>query len=394
MADKDFQVKNGLVVNSNNYGGANRLTVNATAVLFGNTTSNVTITGSSVVISTPGSTTTFNSNFKPATATLADVSVSVGSIHGANVVSHAQLQANLANFTNTATLATTYQTRAGLSANVATLTSANSTRLNAKLESELNVNNAVTSNSSNSATYSDVAGTVGNNGSSTGSQFIFTYIPQLGTPTYIWGTNDGVNFRPYSGNQFTSIGVGTSAPATTGQITATSNITSGGRFTDSSGTLYPITTLLNNSTLTGNNFPVTGIPSWVTRVTILLKSVNWNESAFVSRPDFGIQLGSGSVYVTTGYSGGAWVYNAGRSSSDFATFTASGLYGYTGIITIHRNPGTFIYSISSKGTRLTTNDWVPYTGETFVTLPSAMDSFRLILNNTRTFTGTAAAYCE
>ena len=54
----------------------------------------------------------------------------VGSVAAANVVSNSNLQANLANYTNTATLAATnYQTAAGLSANVAILTANNSNNL-------------------------------------------------------------------------------------------------------------------------------------------------------------------------------------------------------------------------------------------------------------------------
>jgi len=47
----------------------------------------------------------------------------VGTISSTNVVSNAQLQANLANYTNTTQISSTYQTIAGLAANVAGLTS-------------------------------------------------------------------------------------------------------------------------------------------------------------------------------------------------------------------------------------------------------------------------------
>ena len=63
----------------------------------------------------------------------------VGTVSAANVVSNAQLSANLAN----------YQTTAGLSANVATLSANAATFLNGKTESNLNVNNALTANNSN-----------------------------------------------------------------------------------------------------------------------------------------------------------------------------------------------------------------------------------------------------
>jgi len=58
----------------------------------------------------------------------------VGSVTADNVVSNAQLSGNLSN----------YQTTAGLSANVATLTSNNSTYAYGKTENNLNVNSAVT----------------------------------------------------------------------------------------------------------------------------------------------------------------------------------------------------------------------------------------------------------
>lgn len=67
----------------------------------------------------------------------------VGSVEAANVVSNAQLIANLAN----------YQTTAGLAANVATLTSNNASYAYGKSEADLNVNSAVyATNSINSNT--------------------------------------------------------------------------------------------------------------------------------------------------------------------------------------------------------------------------------------------------
>ncbi len=96
MAEKDFVVKNGLVVNS-------AVTINSTAIYYN---------GSQLVNSTSFEGTANNVAF-------------VGTVTAANVVSNAQLTANLAN----------YQTTAGLSANVAVLTANNSTRLNGQLAS-------------------------------------------------------------------------------------------------------------------------------------------------------------------------------------------------------------------------------------------------------------------
>lgn len=85
MSDKDFVVKNGLVVN-------NFLTVNATAILVGNDVSNATV-NATIYTGTSNNT------------------LYVGDVSAANVVSNAQLSSNLAN----------YQTLAGEQANVAKL---------------------------------------------------------------------------------------------------------------------------------------------------------------------------------------------------------------------------------------------------------------------------------
>ena len=240
MADKDFQVKNGLIINSNNYGGANKFTVNASALWFGNTSANVSINSTSININGL----TVNSIYYPAraeSANTANNTAFVGTVTAANVVSNLQLQENLSRYSTTSTIISTYQTMAGLSANVATLTSANSTRLNAKTEGNLNVNNALTANL---ATFSTTAALVGNNGSATGSSFTFNYTPQLGIPSYVWGTNDGVTFRPYNPTNFipTTIQPSTISPGTVGQALVTGT---GGTVWASGGW-----TLLNTTTIT------------------------------------------------------------------------------------------------------------------------------------------------
>lgn len=91
MPDKDFTVKNGLVVNT-------AFSANSSGVYF----SNVLLANSTQVNATTFTGTANNTSF-------------VGSVSAANVVSNAQLSSNLAN----------YQTTAGLSANVAALTANN-----------------------------------------------------------------------------------------------------------------------------------------------------------------------------------------------------------------------------------------------------------------------------
>jgi len=138
MAEKDFVVKNGLVVNS-------AVTINSTAIYyngsqlvnstsFEGTANNVafvgTVTAANVVSN--AQLTANLANYQTSAGLAANVltltannTSFVGTVAAANVVSNAQLSANLAN----------YQTTAGLSANVAVLTANNSTRLNGQLAS-------------------------------------------------------------------------------------------------------------------------------------------------------------------------------------------------------------------------------------------------------------------
>jgi hypothetical protein len=138
MAEKDFVVKNGLVVNS-------AVTINSTAIYyngsqlvnstsFEGTANNVAFVGtvSAANVVSNAQLTANLANYQTSAGLAANVltltannTSFVGTVTAANVVSNAQLTANLAN----------YQTTAGLSANVATLTANNSTRLNSQLAS-------------------------------------------------------------------------------------------------------------------------------------------------------------------------------------------------------------------------------------------------------------------
>jgi hypothetical protein len=104
LANKDFTVKNGLVVNT-------AFSANSSGVYF----SNVLLANSTQV------------NAATFTGTANNVSF-VGTVSAVNVVSNAQLSANLGNYVTTTNLTnnlSNYQTTAGLSANVATLTANN-----------------------------------------------------------------------------------------------------------------------------------------------------------------------------------------------------------------------------------------------------------------------------
>jgi hypothetical protein len=208
-------------------------------------------------------------------------------------------------------------------------------------------------------------------------------IPTLNQNT----TGSAATFTSTTQNsQFNSIGVGVAASSVPGQINASANVVTAGRFVDPSGTLYPIVPI-NDAALSGNVFPLTGIPSWATLITIMLKGVS--ASGF---SDLGIQLGTSGGVTAVGYAAGAWVYNTGASNSTYAHLTAGGISGYTGMVTIARNPGTLIYSISGLGTR---GDTAPYIANSYVTLPSVLTSFQVILSNAQTFSGgTVSAYFQ
>jgi len=122
-----------------------KITVN-TFVTIGNTSQNVVANSSAISIN--GSLVA-NSTYFSGQALTSNNTNFVGTVSAANVVSNAQLSGNLSNYvtaTNLTNNLANYQTSAGLSANVATLTANAATYLNGKTESNLNVNNALTSN--------------------------------------------------------------------------------------------------------------------------------------------------------------------------------------------------------------------------------------------------------
>ena len=172
----------------------------------------------------------------------------VGSVSAANVVSNAQLSSNLAN----------YQTTAGLAANVATLTSNNSTFSYGKTEGALNVNSATTALTANNST--NLGGVAASNYARTDVARTFAGITTFsaniilnssglsanggfgtaghvlhsnGTATY-WAADDN------SGGTVTSITMGNGLSSTQSPLTTSGTIsvvagTSGGLVSNSTG---------------------------------------------------------------------------------------------------------------------------------------------------------------
>ena len=165
MAEFDFVVKNGLVVNTSFTANSTRVAlgsnvvINTSSVSVSNSLSNVRISESSIIIGNTVASVTVNSTAFTGTAN--NVSF-VGSVSAVNVVSNAQLSANLANYVTTTNLSqnlVNYQTTAGLSANVATLT-ANNTSFVGSNPAAAVVNTAQLS--ANLANYQTTAGLAGN----------------------------------------------------------------------------------------------------------------------------------------------------------------------------------------------------------------------------------------
>lgn len=132
---------NGTAVYWSAVAGGGGGTVTSVATGNGMTGGTITTTGTVSVLANTGIVANATGVFVNATyiGTLTANNTSfVGTVSAANVVSNAQLSANLSN----------YQTTAGLSANVATLTSNNSTFSYGKTEGALNVNSALTANNS------------------------------------------------------------------------------------------------------------------------------------------------------------------------------------------------------------------------------------------------------
>lgn len=170
MADKNFVVKNGIVVNT--AFSANSLGIYYSNVLLANSTqvNATTFTGTSNNTSFVGSVSAANvvsnaqlsanlSNYQTSAGLSANVATLtanntsfVGTVSAANVVSNAQLSANLSN----------YQTTAGLSANVATLTANNTSFVGSVSAANVVSNAQLSANLSNYTTTAGLSSYSGN----------------------------------------------------------------------------------------------------------------------------------------------------------------------------------------------------------------------------------------
>jgi hypothetical protein len=100
------------------------------------------------------------------------------------------------------------------------------------------------------------------------------------------------------------------------------------------------------ATTSGTAIDFTGIPSWVTRITIILGGVAWSTSQSPR-----VQIGTGGVVTTTGYSG-----TSGGYSSAGTNVVSMGTTGFD--ITGNANTGAHTGDIVLMKVSIPTNTWV------------------------------------
>jgi hypothetical protein len=100
----------------------------------------------------------------------------------------------------------------------------------------------------------------------------------------------------------TSGSITVSAPAVAGSTTQTLvNVT---------GTLAPIVSGTVSTTTGGTSVDFTSIPSWVKRITLVMRGVSLSSTA-----NFLVQIGTGGTATTSGYTGAFAVITSGTTVS-------------------------------------------------------------------------------
>ena len=159
-------------------------------------------------------------------------------------------------------------------------------------------------------------------------------------------------------------------PATLGNV-----LTSDGSNWISSAGAYPLTSATAVASTSGTSIDFTSIPSWVKRITVNLNGVSTNGTSVIQ-----IQLGSGGVPDTTGYS--AMVGMVSTSSN-----VTRGLIATTGFIlqnvgnASNANSGSVVFSLISS------NIWAcqgtVFDGLAYVQMISGVKSLSGILTRVR-----------
>jgi hypothetical protein len=126
-----------------------------------------------------------------------------------------------------------------------------------------------------------------------------------------------------------NIVLGTDGSTTIPTLSAT-NITG----TTIQGTIKSGTAVASTS---GTAIDFTGIPSWVKRVTVMLRGVSTNGSSIIQ-----IQLGTTSGFITTGYLGSVDTTAAGTSAALFTTGLGLSRAGNAAAASVRHGIATFV----------------------------------------------------
>jgi len=375
MADLDFVVKNGLVVNTSFTAnssqvalGANVL-VNTSTISVGNSTVNNRITSTNITVGNSSVNVSINSTSFSGTA---NNTLFVGTVTAANVVSNAQLSANLSN----------YQTTAGLSANVATLTANNTsfvgsvTAANVVSNAQLSANLAnyvtATNLSNNLANYQTTAGLAGNVATLTANNSSF-----IGTVSAA-NVVSNAQLQANLGNYQTSAG-----------LTANVAVRTANNSTNFGGQLPAFYT--NATNITTGTLPYAQIPANVINTTGTFTRTGDttfnNITTFNANVTVGsIGLSSNGSFGTAGqvlHSNGTATYWATDDQGVTSVATGNGMTGgaitTTGTVSILANNGVVANSTGlfvSPGTGVVVNATGVHVNSTYIgTLTAANTSF-------------------
>jgi hypothetical protein len=154
-------------------------------------------------------------------------------------------------------------------------------------------------------------------------------------------------------------------------------LTNASDLTGVTGVPNPLTFGTGVASTSGTAIDFTGIPSWVNRITVLLKNVSTNGSGFPM-----IQIGSGSI-TTSGYESTTAYTGPGSGSVTIATgfiiMVPNSTSRYSGVSTIARVEGN---SWVQSGSLARVNDsYVMLSGGYSPTLSGALDRIRLTTSN-------------
>jgi hypothetical protein len=250
VADKDFVVKNGIVVNT-------AFSANSSGIYYSNTL----LANSTQVNATTFTGTSNNTSF-------------VGSVSAANVVSNAQLSANLSN----------YQTSAGLSANVATLTANNTSFVGTVSAAN------VVSNAQLSANLSNYQTTTGLNANI--ASYLPTYSGNINAVATVNAATHSVG-TSWSANS-TRVVFGTSVG-----IQANGSIGSANQVLYSNGTTVYWANVTGGTSYTKGNNGAVGDPS---NANNLFRINSNTQSNNITIADGENALAAGPISITPGYS--------------------------------------------------------------------------------------------